>query len=161
MKNDSDSVSLEFLKQHSLFGGIQMAELIMIRTLFKEEHFSKGEDILREGDPGDRLYFIKEGSVEITKQGLSPKRPAFRRIAILRRGDTFGEMALIDMEPRCATVRALEETTTLSLDCKNLYDIAKSNLKTYTLIMLNMSREISRRLRKMDERFASSLFSID
>ncbi len=152
-------VGFEFLKSHPLFGGITDRQLESIRKFLKEEQFAKGECILREGDLGDRLYFIEKGSVEILKKDPSSEQAEAKRIATLGAGDTFGEMALIDMEPRCATVRALEKTVALNLTCKDLYEISKSDLQAFTMLIMNLAREIGRRLREMDDRFVTVLFS--
>jgi len=154
-------VTLEFLKTHALFGGLDQSELEMVRSLLKEETFQKGDIIIREGDLGDRLYFIHRGSVEILKKVVSQKKDVQERLAVLESGDTFGEMELIDVQHRAATVRALEDTETLTLSNRDLYRIEKENLKTFTIIIMNLAREISRRLRRMDAEVASSLFRND
>jgi CRP-like cAMP-binding protein len=80
-----------------------------------------------------------------------------QRIATLKVGDTFGEMELIDVQPSIATVRTLEPTNILTLSNMDLYRISKMNLKAYTMIILNLARAISRRLRRMDALVAGSL----
>lgn len=152
-------VSLKFLREHALFGGIMDKDLRKIRDLFQEGHFLKGETIINEGESGDRLYFIKSGSVEILKKVSAPAGEVEEKIAVLGKGDTFGEMEIIDIQPRVATVKALTSAITLSLSNKDLYVISKWNLETFTLIIMNLAREISRRLRRMDALVASSLFS--
>ena len=152
-------VTLEFLKAHSLFGGIRDRELKKVRFLMREENFSKGEFIIHEGDVGDRLFFIVKGSVEILKEVSTAKGEKLERIAVLGDGDMFGEMELIDIQPRAANVKALEDTTALTLSNRDLHQIEKWNLKTFTIILMNLAREISRRLRRMDALMASALFA--
>ncbi|MEA3346909.1 MAG: cyclic nucleotide-binding domain-containing protein [Candidatus Auribacterota bacterium] len=151
--------SLEFLRSHALFGGITDKGLEKIRSLLKEERFSKNEIIIRENEQGDRLYFLCKGSVEILKEVLSLGKVRLQKIAALGEGDTFGEMGLIDVQARAATVKALEDTIALTLSNKDLYRIAEWDIETFTLIVMNLAREISRRLRRMDTLAASSLFS--
>jgi len=153
-----DMVTIEFLKTHALFGGIQDSELEKIRAIMEEAHFSEGEIIIKEGEIGDRLYFIFKGSVEVLKKAGTHEEEAWEPIAKLGEGDTFGEMELIDVQPRAATVKALEQTSALVLTNKDLYLIEKHSLKTFTIIIMNLAREISRRLRKMDAMVAWSLF---
>ena len=152
-------VTSEFLRSHALFGGITDKGMRKIRSLLKEECFSKNEIIIRENEPGDRLYFLCKGSVEILKEVSSFTKGRPQKIAVLAKGDTFGEMGLIDMQARAATVRALEDTSTLTLSNKDLYRIAEWDLEIFALIVMNLAREISRRLRRMDTLAASSLFS--
>ena len=150
-------VGYKFLKSHCLFGGLSENEIEMIRPLLKEEHFGKSEIIVAEGGRGDRVYFIYEGSVEILKKVKLSQGMVVQRIAALEVGDTFGEMELLDVQPCIATVRSLEPTSVLTLSNMDLYRISKMNLKTYTMIILNLARAISRRLRRMDALVAGSL----
>jgi CRP-like cAMP-binding protein len=147
-------VGYEFLKSHSLFGGITDDELKRIVPLLKEQKFEKGTEILREGENNDCLYFICEGSVEVIKECGQSRE--CKRIATLGVGDTFGEMELIDIEACPATVKTLMPTTALTLSNRDLYGISKWNMKTYTLIIMNLARELGRRLRRMDELFVAS-----
>ncbi|MCK4541239.1 MAG: cyclic nucleotide-binding domain-containing protein [Spirochaetales bacterium] len=149
-------IDLTALHNNSLFGGITEDEIEKIRHFFQVEKFTKGQFIEKEGKEGDRIYFIVQGSVEILK-ALTHKEKN-RRITVLKEGDTFGEMELIDVQPCAASVRALEDTTTLTLTNRGLYEVSKTNLKTFSLLIMNLAREISRRLRKMDDFFAEKCF---
>ena len=80
------------------------------RTL-NQEHFGPGENVFRQGDHGDRVYLIVKGEVEI----LQDVNGRDHVIAKLCAGECFGEMALINAEPRNATVRALGEVDVLSV----------------------------------------------
>ena len=156
-------IGLDLLNCHALFGGLGEEELKVVRTYLKPEHFGPGEVIIAEGESGGKLYFLLSGSVEILKnvklEGPEGNEVKMERIATLKEGDAFGEMELIDIQPRAATVKTLEDTSTVALSNMDLYKIMHWNLKTYTIIVLNLAREISRRLRKMDDLFASTLFS--
>jgi CRP/FNR family transcriptional regulator, cyclic AMP receptor protein len=65
--------------------------------------FYAGQKVFGEGDSGDRAYLIQEGSVEISKHGLV--------LATLNKGELFGEMALVDDQPRMATAKALSDVS--------------------------------------------------
>jgi CRP/FNR family cyclic AMP-dependent transcriptional regulator len=151
-------IGYKFLKSHALFGGLTEEEIKMIRPFLKAEQYKKGETIVEEGTRGGKLFFIYEGSVEIIKKMNNSDPARLRQIATLDIGNTFGEMELIDVQPCIATVRALEDTSVLTLNNLDLYKISKKNLKTYTIIILNLAREISRRLRRMDCIISGSLF---
>jgi len=81
--------------------------------------FPAGAHIMLQGEPGDSMYFIAEGTVEVTKALLAPGSPFPPvKLAELSAGDVIGEMALVNEEPRSATVTALDEVTAyrLSID---------------------------------------------
>ncbi|HLO75527.1 MAG TPA: cyclic nucleotide-binding domain-containing protein [Magnetospirillum sp.] len=65
--------------------------------------FYAGQNVFKEGDMGDRAYLIQEGQIEIIKNGLP--------LATLGRGELFGEMALVDDQPRMATAKALTDVS--------------------------------------------------
>lgn len=69
----------------------------------------------------------------------------------MQAGDTFGEMELIDIQPCAATVRADKKTSVVTFTNADLYTLSKWNLKTYAMIIMNLAREISRRLRAANE----------
>ncbi|MCK6441786.1 SpoIIE family protein phosphatase [Elstera cyanobacteriorum] len=75
-------------------------------VLVQRASFAPGDDIVREGDPGDCFYFIEDGSVEVFKSGPG----GTLKLGEVGTGGLFGEMALIDNKPRMATVRAKEPT---------------------------------------------------
>jgi len=152
------SVTLNFLQSHSLFGGIPDSELEKIRELLLERHFPEGSDIIREGEAGGDLYLIWKGSVEVLKKDPEDPDALPVRLAILNEGESFGDMELIDIQPSVATVRTREETITLILTNGDLYSIERSNLQTFTMIIMNLARDISRRLRTMDAIAAHVIF---
>lgn len=146
-----DTLDFEYLKRYSLFGGVTRDTFEKIRPFIHVEHYAPGEHVVEEGALNDRVFFICSGSVEVLKH-LAGKAPEdSRRITVMETGETFGEMELIDIQPCAATVRAREETVTLTLSNHDLYRVSKTDLKTYTLLIMNLARELSRRIRVMDE----------
>lgn len=93
--------------------------------LLKPESKRDGEIILRQGDEGDRFYIITSGEVTVDRSegGISPKR-----LATLKRGDFFGEIALIKNVPRTATLTASGPVELLYLTRQEFYDVLRSNL---------------------------------
>jgi len=143
------------LKCHSLFGGVTEEAFDRIRPLVRTIQYNPGDTIMNEGAVNDRIHLIVRGNVEIVKASNShPNHP--RRITTMGEGETFGEMELIDIQPCAATVRAMEPTTTLSLSNRDLYSISKDDMKTYALLIMNLAREISRRLRATDDMVAGT-----
>jgi len=152
-------VRREFLQSHALFGGIDDQDMEAVMALLKEVEFEAGEFIVEEGDNGDCLYFLCDGTVEVVKKNGVVNGPAHKRLAILGPGDSFGEMEFIDVQRRSASIRALEKVSALTLSNQDLYKIYDRNCRAFTIIVMNMAREISRRLRKMDALIASTPYA--
>ena len=158
---DACKIDNKFLYSHSLFGGITDVELDEIRTYFKEEHYKPGDFILNEGKSNNKLYFIISGSVSIVRRrNISDDSDKEELVVLstLAKGDTFGEMELIDIQPCAASVRADTDTTVYTFTNSDLYQLSKWNPKTHTMIIMNLAREISRRLRASNELLSYELY---
>jgi CRP-like cAMP-binding protein len=103
----SSSVIIEWVHQVPLFESCSQRELRAIAGVVKEVSHPEGTVIAKEGDPGVGLFIIVDGEAEVTIGG--------KRMAILRRGDFFGEIALLDGGPRSATVTARTDMRLLGL----------------------------------------------
>src|SRR6185295_5282062 len=106
-----------------------------------------GDAIFREGDAAREMYVVLDGEVEVLKKS---RRGRDMRVAILGPSDCFGEMSLIDVQPRSATVRVLAPARLLRMTSEDLDGLYRHDLKSYALITLNIARDLSRRLRVTD-----------
>jgi CRP-like cAMP-binding protein len=131
------------LKNYSLFGGLLPEEIEAIRPLMGAGSYAAGAEIMSEGEPNDRIYFILEGRVRIEKGGLT--------LATLAEGDTFGEMEFLDVMPAAATVRALVPSSVVTISNRALHELSKASMRAYAMLVMNLARDLSRRLRRMDE----------
>ncbi len=148
------NANLDFLRAHALFGGLEDKDLMAILPFLKRKNYDTGQIIVREGSLGRSLYFILEGRAAVLKQAAGSPSGTALRLAEMGPGDTFGEMELIDVQARSATVRAAAPVKALALTNQDLYRIHQSRPFLYTMIILNLAREISRRLRRADEELA-------
>jgi putative peptide zinc metalloprotease protein len=99
------------LAELPLFRGTSPRELDRLASCMLVTRYAAGDVIVRQGDPGDRFYVISEGEAEVERQTDGSRRS----LATLKRGDFFGEMALLSGEPRTATVRAISPIETYTL----------------------------------------------
>jgi len=130
------------LRRYSLFGGLVDAQLDQLIACLQVDEVASGSTIVREGEKGDRLYCLVSGTVEV--------RRGDRLIARLGAGETIGEMELIDMQPRSATVIAIEPCVLFALSLRDILALQRKDLPAFTLVMMNLARDLSRRLRQMD-----------
>lgn len=136
-------IDVNALQKYSLFGGVTPEQIEKIKPLLGTAHYEAGECPQIEGEPNDRISFIVSGEVEIVKNGIV--------IARLKEGETFGEMELLDIMPSIATVRAVMPLELVTISNRALYELSKMDLKTFSIIIMNLARDLSRRLRRMDE----------
>lgn len=129
------------LRRYSLFGGLVDSQLNYLIERIQVEHFAPGAAIMREGEKGDHLYCLAAGEVEV--------RRGERVLARLGAGQTLGEMELIDFQPRSATIIALVPCTLYGLALKDILALQRVDLPAFTLVVMNLARDLSRRLRKM------------
>ncbi len=102
-----------------------------------------GEFVFREGDAGTEMFVIQEGRVEILKQRAGEQR----QVAVLEVGDFFGEMSLLEEQPREVSARAATEARLLRIDQSTFDQIVQEDPE----IAVRMLRKLSRRLREMQD----------
>jgi putative ABC transport system ATP-binding protein len=95
----------EFLARASVFAGQSPAQLAEAAEAMRLEKVAKGQIVFRAGDAGDRFYVIRQGRVSVS----APEATGARELTSLGPGDCFGEMALLEDQPRSATIRTLED----------------------------------------------------
>ena len=135
------------LREIGLFGALSDEVLDHLAAHLKPHRVPAGEAVFREGDAAREMYVLLEGEMEVVKKS---RRGRDTRVAILGPNDTFGEMSIIDMQQRSATVRALGPARILRISTEDMDGLYRHDLKSYTLIVLNIARDLSRRLRVTD-----------
>lgn len=141
-----DAYSL--LRNMPVFGGLSNASLQLIIEQCDETHVAASDYFFRQGDAAKSLFVIQSGLVVVERTWEEEMVTLGR----LRRGDCFGEMSLIDMQPRSASVRAEEKCEAIEITRSSLHRLYQQNIEQYAMIMMNMGREVSRRLRAADDR---------
>ncbi|MDR0878419.1 MAG: cyclic nucleotide-binding domain-containing protein [Treponema sp.] len=134
------------LQRYSLFGGLLEEQIERILPLMEQKKYTNGDDIIVEGQPNGYISFILEGRSAVIKGGVV--------LSEIGEGEAFGEMEVLEVMPSAATIKALSDVTVMSISNKSLREIYKIDIKTFSLIIMNLARDLSRRLRRMDERAA-------
>jgi CRP-like cAMP-binding protein len=114
-----------------------------------ERRFDVGATVVAEGEPGRSMFIVHSGELVVSKLGDSGR---VIRMAGLEPGDFFGEMTLIEMQNRSATVVAESPTVLYELTARNLYTYYKADIHAYVMVLQNINRELCRRLRRDDNR---------
>ncbi|MGD2062727.1 MAG: cyclic nucleotide-binding domain-containing protein [Nitrospirota bacterium] len=115
-------------------------------------HYPEGETVFRQGEPGDYVGVVVGGKLEVKKQTEFEGRQII--IAILQRGAFVGELALVDEQPRSATVTALEDTEMVLLYRDALAELLEQNPEAGIAFLKAVNRILSIRLRKAVDRIA-------
>ena len=135
------------LREVGLFGALSDEFLDHLVNTLTVLRILPGDNVFKEGDPAREMYVVLDGEIEVLKKS---RRGRETRVAILGPNDCFGEMSIIDMQPRSATVRALGPARLLRITTEEMDALYRHDLKSYTLVVLNIARDLSRRLRVTD-----------
>ena len=152
MASQPSEVDREFLTRIPIFAGLPERVLGLIADKLRVVHVVPGAQVLREGEHAHSMFVVRDGELQVLKRG---KGGVEYKLALLRTGDCLGEMSLIDIQPRSATVRAVDAATLYVLDLAEIGKLYTSDVEGYALLVLNISREISRRLRVADDVLAN------
>jgi CRP-like cAMP-binding protein len=138
---------LKLLKGVELFHGLDDLELAEVTQIFKPQAFGRGDLIAEQGKPGDSLFLVADGFVEVTI-GDSAQH-AEKILVNLGEGQIFGEMALVDQGLRSATVRAISETTSLHMVKREDFEaLCERNTRIGYIVMRNIAADLSFKLRQ-------------
>jgi len=145
--------NLDFLRRSPLFAGFTDAQFQILLPLALVQEYGAGDVIIREGDPGDRFFIMIDGVLDIMKE---TEDGASHILASLQEeGDFFGEMSIVDIQPRSATVNAREKSRVIVFTNMALVELFDSYPEALSIVALNIARVLSQRLRTVDEALAS------
>jgi CRP-like cAMP-binding protein len=149
------TVTVEMLQENRLFEGVSLEMLELLLREIKPEVAQTGEWIIREGETADFMFVVLNGELEVLSHGGGPSADV--RVALLGPGDWVGEMALLEVQTRSASVRALAPSVLMRLTATNMQRLIKDRDPVlHANIMANVARELGRRLRVADRLIARS-----
>ena len=123
----------------SLFQGLTKTDLKRILKEFEPQSFSEGQTIVAEGQGGGRFYVILSGRADVIIGGRKKKQ--------MGPGSSFGEMSLLDDQPRSATIKAATKVEALAITSWNFLALLEENFNLTKKIMAQMSK----RIRELDK----------
>jgi CRP-like cAMP-binding protein len=137
----------DLLQRMPVFGAMREDALRRLLENARTRAVAAGDYFFRENDRADSMFVIESGRVAVT-------RNAHDRIFVLRKlgaGDCFGEMALMDLAPRSASVLAEEDCVAIEIGSADLLHLYEHDPEQFALIQMNIGREVCRRLRAIDD----------
>lgn len=108
--------------------------------------------IVREGDEGHAFFILVEGDVEVLKHADCAHEV---KLATLRQGSVVGEMCILSPMPRVASIRALNKVKAIEIKAATLHHLYLKMPDQYAIVLLNLARDMARRLRQLDETYAA------
>jgi CRP-like cAMP-binding protein len=138
---------IELLQSMPIFGAIREDTLEFLLGQAVHRQVVQGAWFFREGEPGDRMFVLETGRAAVVKHWQGQEMLLHH----LGPGDCFGEMALMDLHPRSAAVLAEADCQAIELTPEHLMRLYEHDLEQFTLVQMNIGREVCRRLRATDE----------
>jgi CRP/FNR family transcriptional regulator, cyclic AMP receptor protein len=146
------SARQEFFETIPIFAGLNPEAILEIALVAEEAEFRAGQIIVTEDEPGNRMFIIRSGRVEVVKHLGQPRETV---LATFGPRDFLGEMSIIECVARAASLRAIEDSFLFSLKGTDLYHLFRHQPDQYAIVILNIARDLSRRLRAIDEMFTA------
>jgi CRP-like cAMP-binding protein len=137
-----------FLSHLPVFRGLNEREIAEFVQAFNPQQYKDGEVICREGDPGDAVFVVESGAIRVSKK---TEQGDVQQIATLQAPTVIGEMALLDEEPRSATVQAVGQVSLYRIDSAE-FNLLRRNWSTAAFkVIRNLAGMLCRRLRETNE----------
>ena len=142
------------LESCKLFSSLSSTELASLKRVFREMSFAGGADVFKEGDAGDALYVVARGQVQISAVIGEGERQVLSRVPA---GEMFGELAIIDNQPRSATATAEVDTTVYMVPRDAMVEMLNSSPQ----FSFTMMREMTQRLREFNRQYIRQLLQAE
>ena len=141
------TAQFELMQRISVFGAMSADAMDFLLQHAIKATRAQGECFFREGDQAQSLYILESGRVAVLKQWQDQEYLLHH----LEPGECFGEMALMDMSPRSATTLAVADSSAFKIESSAILELYQHDLEQFTLLQMNLGREVSRRLRNADD----------
>lgn len=143
---------ISILENVPIFAGLDSQALELLLAHTTEQEVPQNAVIVREGEKSNSMFVIASGTVKVCKDFGTPNEIV---LATLGPKDFFGEMCVVDTLPRCATIQANEPACIFGISSMAFYSLYKTMPAQHSVLVLNIARDLCRRLRKLDSAFAA------
>lgn len=137
----------ELLQRMPIFGALREESLQVLLQRAATVQVAAGGLFFREGDAARSMFVLERGRVLVSKHWQGGDF-VLNRLGV---GDCFGEMSMMDLQPRSASVRAEQDCSAMEFTTDDLLALYECDVEQFALIQMNMGREVCRRLRATDE----------
>jgi len=144
----SAAETAEFLQTVRLFREVDRPALLALTARMRERKLRKGQVLFREGDQGEEMFLVRDGSILVSKAVTGKVEQVLARFGP---GDFFGEMSLFDRSPRSATIQAESDAALLALDRQNLAALIEVNPRAAAAFFHGLVQVFIERLRASGE----------
>lgn len=147
-------VSVHQLRESRLLQGLDEPALERLSRELPVQTTNVGEMVVTEGELATDMFLVLHGELEVLARGGRDREV---RVALFGPGDWFGEMAVLEIQPRSASVRAVAPSLLVRISAADLRRLLyEQDMAQYTTVIVNIARELSRRLRVADGLIAQS-----
>lgn len=135
---------MDFLRDVFIFNDLEDVELVLVERIASIRSYKKGDVIFREEDKANEFFVVEKGLVAVNKNVAGGRK---RNLANFGPGETFGELAMFDAEPRSASVEAVETTSVLAISIEEFNALLAQNPVIASKIQARMIRKLGERIR--------------
>ena len=150
----ADDAIINSLKALSFFSGLSEEQLGIVSTHIKIHELEAEKTLFEEGDRGDSVYFIIDGTLEVLMESDWGEKV---KLADLTRGGSVGEMSVIDDLPRSASIASVTAATVLSLDKEHFDQIIEDHPSIGVIMLKGLARFLSKHVRESNESLSDFL----
>ena len=146
------------LSKIPVFENLKTKELRQVAGIVHRRQYVSGEYVFYQGDPGLGMYVVEQGEVSVLLIGNDSTK---KELAVLKDGDFFGELSLLDESPRSASVIALSDANLIGFFRPDLFEIMEKSPGTGLKIVLKVAEMIGERLRNTNQELAKLRAELD
>lgn len=145
-RHKEDLSTIDLLSRVPIFEELSRRELAAVERILHHREYIRGEVIFRQGERGAGMYIVHHGKVSVVSE------PDQQELSVMKDGDFFGEVALLDESPRSATVIAKTDCSVFGFFQPDLFDLIARDSRLGVKIVLRVARFACQRLRQSNER---------